>query len=224
MKPPFQKLLSRIDKEADILPFLYLREFLSEEEIRLLETRKILVRIRDLEELPCESCGNGEISDVKLSKKGYLYATCPHSGNRQSVDPKKLRQWKIDRSQIPKKEQSAVKRLIEKDTRGDFFYGGKRIELPKTAEYSLLFDILYTHSGQDGFLSYEDIEQHLIKKHLEPKPDIAERNKRIQNLVYQGIFRYAQINGQIILNDIPDGRSLVEIRRGKGLIFNNPAM
>lgn len=223
MKPALQKLLSHVeDAEENIFIFPFLKNILSEEEIESLEKRGVLIKMRDLEKISCESCISGEFVNVRINEKGRIYYTCSSDGSRQYVDPKTLRQWKVGSVHLPKKDPTIAKRLIEKNTHGSFLYDGRIISIPETAEYRILFDILFTHSGQDGFLSYEAIEKYLVKRHLKPLENIEKRNKRIQNYIKQGIFRYAKISDKVLTNKTPDGRPLIKIQRGRGVTFNNP--
>ncbi len=121
---------------------------------------------------------------------------------------------------------SAQRRLIEKDPRGDYFYDGKFITFAKDTLPFKVFDALYSHSDQEGFLSYKDIEAYLVKSG-EPESETDEkRNKRIINAVSgsQGLFRFTKINKKPLENKIPNGAALLDVRKGKGLRLNNPTI
>lgn len=116
--------------------------------------------------------------------------------------------------------------LIARNYAGDYFYDGKKIAMNRASLHYQVFNILYSHSDQDGFLSYEDIEKHLVKDYncLE-SGDEDTRNKRINNATLnkqQGLFRVAKVNGHRLTNTIPDKRKLIEPIRGQGLKLNNP--
>lgn len=115
-------------------------------------------------------------------------------------------------------------RLITKDGRGDFFYDGRIITMPKDTIYYQVFDATYSRANQDGLALYEDIEEYLVKCGRSSVNDEDKRNKRIINAVYpgQGLFRYAKVNGKCLKNKTPGGKKLIEIIRGKGLKLNNP--
>ena len=119
---------------------------------------------------------------------------------------------------------SGGKRLIEKDARGDYFYYGKIVQLSKNTLPFKVLDALYSSSNQDGYLSYEDIEKHLIKSGEVEAGTEAERSKRIINAISesQGLFRYAKVNGKTLENKTLNGGLLIDKRRGEGLILNNP--
>lgn len=225
MKPALQKLLSHVeDAEENIFIFPFLKNILSEEEIESLEKKGVLIKMRDLEKISCESCISGEFVNVRINEKGRIYYTCGSDGIRQYIDPKKLRQWRFNDKHLPKKDSTPIKRLIEKDEYGNFYYNGKLISLSRTSEYWKLFGILYCHTNQKGSISYAAIEKFLVEKRLDPVTEKEKRNKRIQNLIHQGIFRYAKVDGSILKNETLSDQKLIDIERGKGIIFNNPAM
>ena len=124
--------------------------------------------------------------------------------------------------------QKPVARLIAKHTDdGDYFYDGKRIIVNRKRLYYDVFDILFLHSDQDGFLSYKEIDDYLIKQNRPLLDDEGKRNKRIQNAISnkgQGFFKYAKIGNRVMKNKTPDDRQLVELIRGEGLKLNNPAL
>ena len=123
---------------------------------------------------------------------------------------------KIDAEKVGIKE-----RLITKDTRGDFFYDGKHIEMNKDSIYYQLLDILFSHTDQQGFVSYEDIEKYLVQYSNPETTTSEERNKRISNALSNQLFRFAKINGKPLQNKTLNGKELVEVIRGKGLKLNN---
>ncbi len=126
----------------------------------------------------------------------------------------------------PPPEAETRRNLISRDKNGDYSYGGKRIEMNHETIYYQIFDILFTHCDQGGFLSYEDTEKELVKKDYPESQTESSRNKRIHNAIFnrqQGLFRFAKVNGKRLQNKIPDGRKLIDSIRGKGLKLNNPA-
>jgi|GEM_PF-2635720 len=116
--------------------------------------------------------------------------------------------------------------LIYKNSLGDYFYNGKKMEfLDKNTNYFYVFDIIFSYCDQDGFTSYEKIDTELIKRSLPEVKDNEVAAKRIQNAISnknQGFFRTVKINGTRMLNKTPDGSKLISIKRGRGLILNNP--
>jgi hypothetical protein len=128
---------------------------------------------------------------------------------------------------ITGKSPRPVIRLITKHPDdGDYFRQDKRIKVNKRTLYYDVFDILFLESDQDGFLSYEQIENYLVKRKHPHIEDGGKRNKRIQNAILneqQGFFRHAKIGSSVMKNKILDGRPLIEAARGNGLQLNNPS-
>ena len=125
------------------------------------------------------------------------------------------------------KAPKSVNRLIEKhQDDGDYSYNGQRIIITKGTVYYDVFDILILHAGQEGFLSYKEIDDELVKRKRPRIEDAGKRDKRIQNAISnkQGFFRHAKIGSRAMKNETPDGRQLVEVVRGKGLKLNNPIL
>ena len=117
-------------------------------------------------------------------------------------------------------------RLITRDSNGDYFYDGKRIEMGQETIYYKVFDILYTMGDQRGFVSHEEIDRELIKRGLPESRDEKAKYKRIHNATLneqQGLFRYAKVSGKKLRNETKDGRKLIELL-GKGLKLNNPTI
>jgi hypothetical protein len=125
-------------------------------------------------------------------------------------------------------ERKNIVRLIAKhQDDGDYFYKDKRIVVNRKTLYYDVFDILFSYSDQDGFLSYEQIESNLVKRKYSRAGDDEKRNKRIQNAILneqQGFFKRAKIGTSELKNKIPDGTPLVDVSRGNGLKFNNPIL
>jgi hypothetical protein len=125
-------------------------------------------------------------------------------------------------------ERKNIVRLIAKhQDDGDYFYKDKRIVVNRKTLYYDVFDILFSYSDQDGFLSYEQIESNLVKRKYSRAEDDEKRNKRIQNAILneqQGFFKRAKIGTSEMKNEIPDGTPLVDVSRGNGLKFNNPVL
>lgn len=227
MKPALQKLLPHVeDAEENIFIFPFLKNILSEEEIESLEKKGVFIKMRDLEKISCESCISGEFVNVRINEKGRIYYTCGSDGSRQYIDPKKLRQWKFNKKHLPKKDSTPIKRLIEKDERGNFFYDGKRIEMARETLYYKLLDILYEKNDQSGFVSYDEIEKGFVTRGENPAGELEKVVKRISNSSSKsnGLFRSATINGKPLCNETLSGEKLIEPRRGEGLIFHNIPM
>jgi len=110
-------------------------------------------------------------------------------------------------------------KLIDKDSRGGFWYDGIKITMSKEAVYYKIFDILYESGDQNGYVSYKEIIEKLNDK-TRKKID----KKTIYNGISetQGLFRYAKINGKRLENKTLDKKNkLIDRVWGKGLILNN---
>jgi hypothetical protein len=113
---------------------------------------------------------------------------------------------------------------ITQNSEGDYLLNGKRIELGRETIYFQVFDILIKHQNQDGFVSYETIEDQLVQTYRKERSKSPEdRSKRIRHALSsgQGFFRFARINGRKIKNKLPNGKPLIEVMRGKGLRLSN---
>jgi hypothetical protein len=104
----------------------------------------------------------------------------------------------------------------------DFSYKGRFLKLSKTSDYYKVFSALYAKLPSGGEISYKDLITE-VKSRLPEKEKVLydEMKKFIQrNLTDKsnGFVRYA---------DIPEtednGRSLIYVNRGSGIVFNNQA-
>lgn len=118
-------------------------------------------------------------------------------------------------------------RLISRDQNSNYLYASKQIKMSKGTLYFVVFDILFLQGDQDGFLSYEDIEKHLVRRGFQESGGNEARNKRINNATtnkQQGLFQFAKVGVKPLKNKVPDGESLIRLIRGKGLQLNNPLL
>lgn len=124
---------------------------------------------------------------------------------------------------IEKQITYSKNRLIQKDSKGNFYYNGQPILIDKQTLYYQVFNAIYSTADQFGFSDYNSIENYLIKNGFERMEDQGKRNKRILNaMAGQGIFRYATVNGQRFINKTLSDEPLIKPKRGKGLVLNNP--
>ncbi len=164
-----------------------------------------------------------EYSSVQTDE--YSQVEYIFSINREKIKPLLFQGAKFqtkDRD-VDKKRPS----LIRKDSRGDYFYDGKRIEMSKETIYYNVFDVLYSECDQDGFLSYVDIETQLVKRGFAESRDEAARKKRINNALLnkqEGLFKFSKVNGKRLQNKTLDGQVLIRAIRGRGIQFNNPIL
>lgn len=112
-------------------------------------------------------------------------------------------------------------RLIKKDTMGNYSYNGRPLKMGLGSIYYKIFDALYLYGNQDGFLSYDAIEQQLMKKGVEEARSEELRNKRINNAIAQ-LFKTTKVGTGKLMNTVPNGGELITIERGHGLRLNNP--
>jgi len=128
--------------------------------------------------------------------------------------------------QLKTAEALGRKHQLERDSSGNYFYEGKKIDVPKTAEYYKVFDSIFTNLDQNNFISYEDIERVLVTSrnlaHLEEKDSI----KRIANALNksQGFFRYAKVNEKSLTDTASNGKKFINKVSGKGVSLNNPVI
>jgi hypothetical protein len=144
---------------------------------------------------------------------------------REAMGKTELQEQPTRREKPPK----SIRRLITKHPAdGDYYYQDRPISVNTETLYYDVFDILILHAGQDGSLSYEQIEGQLVKRKYPPAENDDKRNKRIQNAISnekQGFFRNAKVGARVMKNETPDGRQrIVEVVRGLGLKLNNPIL
>ncbi len=113
--------------------------------------------------------------------------------------------------------------LLYKDKNGNYFYNNLKISIQINTIYFKVFDIIYSHCDQSGFILYEDIEKKLVDNSDLEEASLVARNKRINNSISntQGFFKYAKINEHRMENKTLDNKKLLEIIRGKGVKLNN---
>ncbi|MSU60430.1 MAG: hypothetical protein EXS52_00755 [Candidatus Staskawiczbacteria bacterium] len=118
-----------------------------------------------------------------------------------------------------KKTGKSAKRLITRDAiAGEFYYKNKPINFQGNETiYFLIFECLYEKSDFNGFCSYETINNYLQASGEEEYDDDRQIKDRIKN----GIANLFRFTGLPKKN--PTGKKLIDVSRGKGLIFNNPS-
>jgi hypothetical protein len=208
---------------------IYFESFLKEPEFKNIQSIKAILKF-------IQEQTDGRISWELLTKERMWHA--PTSAMiTEYIKPHQLPPTEIgvsihifDPKMLPEyfnktlKKQSNVHKLIEKDLRGNYFYDGTIVEINRDTIYFNIFDIIFLYHDQDGFISYEDIEKKLRERKFEFKYH-PERNDRIQNAITnknQGFFHSAKINGKSLKNKTLRGDKLVTIKRGEGIILNNP--
>lgn len=135
----------------------------------------------------------------------------------------KLKKYKLTLlDEVDYKTPVKRKSITKKD--GNFYINEKLIEMPARTLHYKIFNILYSHPNQDGYVSYKKIEEYLVKEKEVEILDEKSSIKRINNALQQGLFRTAKIGGEKISNKIHDGIELIETVRGEGLKLNNPTI
>jgi hypothetical protein len=105
----------------------------------------------------------------------------------------------------------------------NFFYMGIPINFGSETQYKDVFDVIYSNCIQGDIASYKQINSELIKKGWQELPP-KKINKRIQNALVNGVFRFSKIDTKKFQNKNPfNGGKLIETIRGKGIKFNNYA-
>lgn len=174
-------------------------------------------------------------TETKPMGGGIVYAS--HTSHRSdeydrveyifSIDRKKIAPLlsQAAKLQVPKKDDA--RHLLENDVRRDYYYDGKRIEMSHETIYYKIFDIVFSHCDQQGFISYANIEKHLVRRGCPASTNAEVRNKRINNALrnkYTGLFRFAKINGNDFENRTLNGQPLIKLKRGEGVFLNNPPL
>ncbi len=117
-------------------------------------------------------------------------------------------------------------RIVMKDIHGNFFMDGNRIEMSKNTLYYNAFDIVISQVDQNGEITYDHIQKELEKRILSGDVETTSEDintKTIQNaLGSEQLFKLAKINGQKLVNKLPNGQKIIKSNHGKGYSINNP--
>jgi hypothetical protein len=108
--------------------------------------------------------------------------------------------------------------FINRNSNGDFYCRGKLIHFTnKDTIYYKVFVAVFEQNDPNGFCSYIEIDKFLIQDGENESLDTEKTTKRITNAV-QNLFRFTKNLPQ----KAPDGRPIIDIKRGKGIVFYNP--
>lgn len=103
----------------------------------------------------------------------------------------------------------------------DFSYKGRYINLSKKTDYYKVFSALYAKLPNGGEISYKDLTAE-IKSRLHHKTD-EKTNKEMQKFIQRNLTD--KNNGFMRYAGIPEtednGKPLIEVNRGNGIVFNN---
>jgi len=176
----------------------------------------IELRERSYEEINKTLEENRKLKDKSLLSEGYLV---------KPIEPKfsqlcKKYENKANESQSENKELEGKRKennLIIKKMDGEFYYKNKLVRFTdKETIYYLIFECLYENSNPDGFCSYETIDKYLKKHGKDKYDDNRQRTDRIKNGI-TNLFRFSHLSQKT-----PDGKELIKIIRGNGVILHNP--
>jgi hypothetical protein len=104
---------------------------------------------------------------------------------------------------------------------GDYFFLDNPMNFGDNTQYKDLFDAIYSNCIQENFVSYEKINDDLLKRGWENIPN-EKIKKRIQNAITNGIFRFAKIGKRGFKNINPYNKEeIIKIKKGRGINFNN---
>lgn len=106
--------------------------------------------------------------------------------------------------------------FIEQDN-ADFYCREHLIKFNDPASINAkVFRAIFKHADGSGLASYEDINSELEKNGEKVLTERSKIIQRIRNAIHN-LFRYSDLP-----NEIPSGEKLLEITRGKGIVFRNP--
>ncbi len=124
-------------------------------------------------------------------------------------------------------EKVEPEKTLVTEKNGDFYYNNFLINFGEGTQYKELFKIIYTEcsNSKESFISYKKISLLLDKRTNTNGPikktDRQSSQKKIQNLIRNGIFRTGKLANKSNLENItPSGKKLIEIIRGKGIKLN----
>lgn len=106
----------------------------------------------------------------------------------------------------------------------DYYYKGVLIEVGTDAIYRKVFDVLFDVLPDGGYVPYGRLAMEIRKRFPEKnKLSDSEMQEDIrENLLdHNGFLHHAKIGGVKIPTTIRGGKRLINIRRGKGVEFNN---
>ncbi|MCL9971995.1 MAG: hypothetical protein NBV63_01115 [Candidatus Pacebacteria bacterium] len=107
-------------------------------------------------------------------------------------------------------------KLIERKSDGTFFYNGKPITNDINTQYMRVFRAIFESDSSKDYIPYSPLNRRIELYGEEKLLDHARVIKRIQNGVKEFFYKTK------IPELLTDGRAMIEYKRGKGVIFNNP--
>lgn len=112
-------------------------------------------------------------------------------------------------------------RFIRYDN-GQWYARSQHIDFPNpNADYCTLILVMYQLNIYDAVISYEKINTLIQQQGLRRIHDAAEVAKRINNLI-RNLYRMRKRQNVIFPKMGPDGKLVIKVIPGKGLLFHNP--
>ena len=218
-------------------PTLDYRDFLNYvSDFKKLSDLKIIKYSETIEILPCEWCDTPHPVSLFRNKSDEIVLSC--SGSRRVVDPDELKVWTINRDvlidNVKSKNPVVDKKQFEQTAfaskksgefriakKGDdFYYNGNLRTLSKNPDWYKVFYALYDLIPEGGEITYSKLGEQIKSKIKKTKSyDAKAMRKFIQtNLTDRsnGFMHYASIP-----QNENNGKPLLYVNRGKGIIFNN---
>lgn len=123
-------------------------------------------------------------------------------------------------SEKPRKDKMRVTLFIEQKNDGEYYCKGKLIKFPNpSALYAQFFRAVFELGDSSGFVSSKDINPRLRWKEKSPPTKTKAIQQRIRNAKLN-LFRH--VKG--LPKKTPRGEPLIKLKRGEGVIFNNPEL
>ncbi len=113
-------------------------------------------------------------------------------------------------------EKKAKRKLIEQKSDGTFLYNGKPIVNDMDTQYMRVFRAIFESDNSKDYISYTPLNRRIELYGEEKLTDHGKVVKRIQNGVKEFFYKTK------IPELLTDGKVMIEYKRGKGVIFNNP--
>lgn len=120
-------------------------------------------------------------------------------------------------NQLARMAESLNSKLVITKCGSSFHYFGRRIKMSEGSHHYLLLDYLFTCGKQGELISHQQLRTH-FKKVLVRGSDV--KNWVVTNAL-RTLLRAHLEGGGDFKNQLPDGRELIELKRGKGYVLNN---
>lgn len=108
------------------------------------------------------------------------------------------------------------RKLIERTSDGIFLYKNKPITKDMETQYMRVFRAVFESANNEDYIPYSPLNRRIELYGEEQLLDQKRVAKRIQNGVKEFFYKTK------VPEFLPDGRKLIDYKRGKGVIFINP--